>query len=188
MPYLENKQIKLRAIEPEDLDVLYRWENDADLWKFGATITPYSKFALKEYIAESRFDIFQSKQLRLMIVWKENNESVGTIDLYDFDPMNQRAGVGILIDSAYRGTGIGKQTLKLIQDYAFEVLLVKQLFAHIPKQNKISLKLFSNSGYTNTACLKNWIKTNGGFEDIYVMQLINEKGLTAHLTTDTDCL
>ena len=175
MPYLENKQIKLRAVEPEDLDALYKWENDADLWKFGATIAPYSRFSLKEYIAESRIDIFQTKQLRLMIVWKENNESIGTIDLYDFDPMNQRAGVGILIDSAYRGMGIGKQTLELIQDYAFDILFVKQLFAHIPKQNEISLDLFSKSGYVKTACLKNWIKTNYGFEDIYVVQLINEK-------------
>ena len=175
MAYLENDQIKLRALEPEDLDVLYKWENDADLWNCGATIAPYSKFAIKEYIAESRLDIFQSKQLRLMIIWKGNNKPVGTIDLYDFDPMNLRAGVGILIDADYRGKGVGKQALHLIKDYAFDFLLLKQLFAHVPKQNEISLKLFSQSGYSNTAYLKEWIKTNTEFEDVYVMQLINAK-------------
>ena len=175
MAYLENDQIKLRALEPEDLDVLYKWENDADLWNCGATIAPYSKFALKEYIAESRLDIFQSKQLRLMIVWKDNDEPVGTIDLYDFDTMNLRAGVGILIDAAYRGKGVGKQALQLIKDYAFDFLLLKQLFAYIPKQNEKSLKLFSRSGYFNTACLKEWIKTANGFEDVYLMQLISNQ-------------
>ncbi len=171
MAYLENEQIKLRALEPEDLDILYKWENDADLWNCGATIAPYSKFAIKEYIAESRLDIFQSKQLRLMIVWKDNGEPVGTIDLYDFDPMNLRAGIGILIDAAYRGKGIGKQALHLMKSYAFDILSLNQLYAHVPKQNEISLKLFSQSGYSNTACLKEWIKTSNGFEDTYLMQL-----------------
>lgn len=175
MAYLENNQIKLRALEPEDLDAFYKWENDADLWRFGTTISPYSKFALKQYIADSRLDIFQSKQLRLMIVWKENNEPAGTIDLYDFDPMNLRAGIGILIDAAYRRKGVGKQALELMKNYAFDFLLIKQLYAYIPQQNKISLKLFSKSGYSNSACLKEWLKTSEGFDDIYVMQLINEK-------------
>ena len=175
MTYLENDEIKLRALEPEDLDVLYKWENDADLWHCGVTIAPYSKFAIKEYIAESRLDIFQSKQLRLMIVKKDNGESAGTVDLYDFDPMNMRAGVGILIDEAYRGKGVGKQALHLINDYAFDFLMLKQLFAYVPKPNEISLKLFSQSGYSNTACLKKWIKTGKGFEDVFLMQLINTK-------------
>ena len=175
MPYLENNQIKLRALEPEDLDVLYKWENDTDLWKCGATMAPYSRFAIKEYIAESRLDFFQTKQLRLMIVWRDNNEAVGTVDLYDFDPVNLRAGVGILIDAAYRGKGLAQQALHLLKDYAFDFLLLKQLYAYIPKQNEISLKLFSKSGYTHTACLKEWIKTQVGFEDVYVVQLINTK-------------
>jgi len=179
MAYLENDQIKLRALEPEDLDALYQWENDADLWNCGTTIAPYSKFAIREYIADSRTDIFQSKQLRLMIVWKENNKAVGTIDLYDFDPMNLRAGIGILIDASYRGKGIGKQALHLIKHYAFDFLFLNQLFAHVPMQNEISLKLFSQSGYSNTACLKEWLKTNAGFEDVCVMQLIKNKNQTA---------
>ena len=172
MAYLENEQIKLRALEPEDLDILYKWENDTELWMYGATIVPYSRFAIKEYITESQLDIFQSKQLRLMIVWKDNNKPVGTIDLYDFDPMNLRAGVGILIDAAFRRKGIGQQALDLLKDYAFDFLFLQQLFAHVPKQNETSLKLFSKSGYTNTACLKEWIKTSNGFEDVYVMQLL----------------
>ncbi len=175
MAYLENNQIKLRALEPEDLDVLYKWENDSELWRCGNTIAPYSRFALKGYISDSRQDIFQSKQLRLMIIWKENNEQAGTIDLYDFDPMNARAGVGILIDETYRKKGIGIQALNLIRDYAFDFLLVRQLYAHIPEQNAISVKLFTHCGYSQTAYLQDWIKTNEGFDDVFVMQLINEK-------------
>ncbi len=175
MMFLENDTIRLRALEPEDLDVLYRWENDSRLWACGSTLAPYSKFALREYIAESRQDIFQTRQLRLMIVLKKENKTVGTIDLYDFDPMNLRAGVGILLDEQYRGQGLGTQALSLIQEYAFKFLTLKQLYAYIPKTNINSRKLFDKGGYVQTGILYAWTKLQHSFEDVFVMQLINEK-------------
>ena len=173
--YLENDKIILRALEPEDLDVLFRWENDSELWAYGTTLAPYSKFALREYISEARNDIFQSRQLRLMIVLKENANAIGTIDLYDFDPVNLRAGVGILLDSECRGKGFGSQVLNLIQDYAFNFLHLRQLYAHVPENNTASMKLFANCGYTKSGSLKQWLKCSDHFEDVNVMQLINPK-------------
>lgn len=177
MALLENNSLKLRALEPEDLDALYRWENESDLWTYGTTLAPYSKFALREYISEARRDIFQSRQLRLMVVLKETDKAIGTIDLYDFDPMNLRAGVGILLDVDHRGKGFGATVLELIQEYAFDFLLLKQLYAHVPKNNTASLKLFTNCGYTQTGCLNQWIKCKDYFEDVNVLQLINKKSI-----------
>lgn len=175
MKLLENEIIKLRALEPEDLDALYNWENDSELWDCGSTMAPYSKFALRDYLCDSRQDIFQTRQLRLMIVFKENNASVGTIDLYDFDPMNLRAGIGILLDKNYRRKGLGIQVLDLIKEYAFDFLLLKQLYAHVPKDNLGSLKLFTRCGYEHTGRLHAWIKNRDSFNDVFVMQLINPK-------------
>ena len=171
--YLENDKIILRALEPEDLDILYKWENDSRLWHYGNTLTPYSKFVLRDYLSNSTQDIFQSRQLRLMIVDKENGCSLGTIDLYDFDPLNLRAGIGILLDADYRNQGFGFQALHLIKEYAFRFLLLNQLFAYVPKNNIPSYKLFCKSGYKENGLLHSWIKTANGFEDVYFMQLIN---------------
>ena len=44
MKWLENDTIRLRALEPEDLDLLYAWENDTSLWEFGSTLVPYSRY------------------------------------------------------------------------------------------------------------------------------------------------
>ncbi|MDR1369091.1 MAG: GNAT family N-acetyltransferase [Dysgonamonadaceae bacterium] len=175
MALLENDLIRLRALEPEDLDALFRWENDSDLWAYGSALAPYSKFALREYISEARHDIFQSRQLRLMIVLKENDSTAGAIDLYDFDPMNLRAGVGILLDSAHRGKGLGFHVLKLLEDYAFNFLFLKQLYAYIPQKNTASMKLFTRCGYKQTACLNQWLKCGDHFENVNVLQLINPK-------------
>lgn len=173
MALLENEKIKLRALEPEDLDALYQWENDSSLWNYGSTLAPYSKFALREYLSGSTQDIFQSRQLRLMIVQQSSGKSIGTIDLYDFDALNLRAGVGILLDSAYRNKGYGLYALKLMEEYAFRFLLLKQLYAYVPQPNNPSYKLFTKAGYQESGLLQSWIKIADGFMDVYFMQKIN---------------
>ena len=170
MALLENDKIQLRALEPEDLDVLYQWENDSIIWHHGSTLTPFSKYVLREYIANSVHDIFQTRQLRLMIVEKVFQIPIGMIDLYDFDPINLRAGVGILLDKAYRQQGFGTQALQLIKDYTSRILFLKQLYVYIPLPNQPSFHLFQKSGYETTGQLKAWIKTTEGFVDAYFMQ------------------
>ena len=114
MKLLENERIILRALEPEDLEVLFRWENDASLWELGSTLSPFSRYVLKEYIATSHQDIYTNGQLRLMIVCKETGEPVGTIDLFDLDPHHRRCGVGILIDPDSRRKGFAGDWLPLL--------------------------------------------------------------------------
>ncbi|MDR3340884.1 MAG: GNAT family N-acetyltransferase [Candidatus Symbiothrix sp.] len=170
MAFLESENLLLRALEPEDLDVLYQWENDTKLWQYGSTLTPYSRFALRDYLSNSLLGIFHSRQLRLMIVFKETGKAIGTIDLYDFDSFNLRAGIGILLDTPYRNKGLGAEALCITQEYASHFLHLKQVYAYVPRSNIISLKLFRKIGYEETGLLKSWLKTGSGFEDVVLMQ------------------
>ncbi|MDR1763201.1 MAG: GNAT family N-acetyltransferase [Dysgonamonadaceae bacterium] len=167
---LESENIKLRALEPEDLDLLYRWENDAELWKYGSSLAPYSKYSLREYLKNSVSDLVTAGQLRLMAELKTDNVTIGTIDFYDYDAINMRAGIGILLDAEYRNRGFGKEMLDLMKEYAGKILFLNQLYAHIPQKNSASLRLFASCGFEQTGILKSWIKTSEGFEDVCVMQ------------------
>ena len=169
---LENEILRLRALEPDDLDVLYIWENDSELWEYGASIAPFSRFVLKQYIIDSKQDVFQNKQLRLMIELKSEKTAIGTVDLYDMDLFHQRAGVGILIDKNHRNKGFAAQTLQLLEEYAFGFLMFNQLYAHIPEKNAQSVALFKKSGYELAGTLKKWLKKGAGFENVLVMQKI----------------
>lgn len=172
---LKNSNIELRAVEPEDLDILYKWENDTELWTYGNTLSPYSKLTLRQYINDAQqMDIFQSKQLRLMVVVRENNATVGTVDLYDIDVQHKRAGIGILIDKAYRNKSLASQTLKLVADYAFNFLNLHQLYAYISESNRVSVRLFEKAGYQFVGTLKEWIQKGKAFENVCVVQLIND--------------
>jgi diamine N-acetyltransferase len=167
---LSNERIRLRAMEPEDLDCLYRWENDDRLWAFGSTLAPFSRFVLRQYIESASQDLFEAKQLRLMIVENVGGKAVGTIDLYDFDPFHLRAGIGILIDPEHQKQGFASEALVLLKGYAFGFLKMNQLYAFIPSMNLASLHLFRQSGFVESGLLRKWNKASEGMEDVFVYQ------------------
>jgi len=169
------KNVILRAVEPSDLDVLYDLENNPEWWHLGNTVTPFSRFVLEQYILNAHLDIYTTKQLRLMIEIQDNGKpvAVGTIDLYDFDPVNQRAGIGILIAPQWQHQGHASEALELIIDYGFNTLNLRQLYCGICVDNLPSLKLFQNHGFRITGTRKQWVRNKEKFIDEHFLQLMN---------------
>lgn len=174
MAQLENEIIRLRALEPEDLELLYRWENNPELWSLGNTMSPYSRYILKEYIRESHRDLFDLRQLRLMIELCSTGEAIGTVDLYDFEPHHHRAGIGILVDPLYQRYGYATEAMSVLMKYAFSFLKLHQLYVHIPVGNEASKALFVRCGFTVTGIMTDWIITEEGYSDVLMMQKVNE--------------
>ncbi len=167
---LENELIKLRAVEPEDLELLYVWENNPELWTVGNTRQPYSFYLLKQYILNSDKDIYETHQLRFIITDKISKKSVGTVDLFDFDIHNSRIALGLFVDAEYQGRGLATAALHLTEEYVFNFLKVNQLYCHIAETNISSRKMFEKENYEVNGKLKNWIKTPEGFDNIIVFQ------------------
>lgn len=173
---LQNSQIKLRAVEPEDLETLYKWENSTALWMHGNTLAPYSKLMLRQYIKDAlEMDLFQSKQLRLMVCLTESDETIGTIDLYDIDTHHRRAGIGILIDEAFRQKNYATQALQLMEEYTLKFLFLHQLYAYISVSNEKSINLFKKAKYKEVGVLKDWLQRADSFEDVLLLQLLYNK-------------
>jgi diamine N-acetyltransferase len=172
---LTGKIISLRALEPEDLEFIYHIENDENIWEVSNTQTPYSKFLIRQYLENAHQDIYEAKQLRLAICKKDTFEAIGLIDLFDFDPRNQRAGVGIIIQNETdRNSGFGKEALGLVIDYAFQQLQLHQLYANIGTENTASIALFTTFGFEKIGIKKDWISTNNVFQDEALFQLIKK--------------
>ncbi|WP_308992105.1 GNAT family protein [Mariniflexile litorale] len=170
---LKGENIYLRALEPEDLEFIHTIENDESVWEISNTITPYSKFLIKQYLKQSHKDIFEVKQLRLVIS-SYDDVALGMIDLFDFDFKNSRAGVGILVKEPNdRSKGLGSEALKLLIDYSFTHLGLHQLYCHVSEENDISIKLFTKQGFQKIGLKKDWILINGSFKNEFIFQLIN---------------
>lgn len=173
--YLDNGHICLRAAEPEDLDIMYQIENNPQLWEVSCITVPFSRFTLKQYIESSQNDIFADRQLRLMIVTKEDRTVIGVVDISDFDPLNNRAAVGIVVLREHRQSGVAGQALKLLCNYCFNFLHLRQLYAYIPCDNDPSFTLFTHNGFVQSGVLKDWLQTEDGYKDVFLVQNIGRQ-------------
>lgn len=170
---LETKKIRLRALEPSDVELLYQWENNTEIWNVGSTITPFSRQTIRDFIeSASQTDIYAAKQLRLMIDDKESGKTVGTIDLFEFDAHNRRAGIGIFVDEPFQQKQLATNALECLLTYCKSMLLLHQVYVDIPTDNSASIKLFTNAGFSEVGVKKDWLFCESKFKDVVVMQKI----------------
>lgn len=173
MVTLNGQHIYLRAIEPEDLDFVYEIENDMAFWSLSDTQAPYSRFLIKQYLKNAKQDIYEAKQLRLAICTNDNN-TIGLIDVFDYNVKNKRAGIGIIIkDEPNRNQGYGREALQLLVDYCFEILHLHQVYANISEENQASINLFENNGFEKIGLKKDWSFNGQSFSNEYILQRIN---------------
>jgi len=160
---LRNHEIILRALEPEDLDLVFQLENDSDLWKWGTTNVPYSRYTIRQYIEQNTNDIYSDGQLRLVV--SVDGQAAGLVDMINFDARNQRAEVGIVLLPAYRGKGYGFSSLQLLHEYAKDFLHLHQLYAFVSTENELAVSLFNAVGYKKTSRLSDWLTKGDAYVD-----------------------
>ena len=168
---MNHPHVILRAMEPEDLDTLYKIENNQELWAVSATNVPYLRFALHEYVETNTNDIYADKQVRLMID-NDAGETVGIIDLMNYSPQHSRAEVGIVIMKPHRQKGYATAAMEKLVAYARQTLHLHQLFLVTECDNENCLLLFEKLGFEKTALLKQWLQQKEGvYKDACLMQL-----------------
>jgi diamine N-acetyltransferase len=176
---MNGSKVRLRALEPDDVEILYKWENDRAIWHLSNTITPLSRFTLEQYVLNAGQDIYSTRQMRLMvdlIKTEKGLNTIGSIDLFEFEPAHLRAGVGILILEGFRGKGFASEALDLLIDYAFETLQLHQLFTNISTDNADSIRLFESKGFQYAGTKKDWNRIRNIWQDESMFQLIHQSG------------
>ncbi len=171
---MNNRQlpyVRLRAMEPEDLDALYHIENDMQLWGLGTTNVPYSRYTLHDYIANSSGDIYTDRQVRL-IIEDQREQVIGIVDLVNFDPRHRRAELGIVIQQPFREQGYAQAALRNVIDYARRVLHLHQLYAIIDTSNTHALGLFSKLNFCYISMLSDWLYNGSTYSNAQLVQLI----------------
>ena len=169
---IEGNLCRLRALEPEDLDAMYGWENDTDSWRVSGTVAPFSRHVLSRLIDEQQFDIYATRQMRLVIETLDGS-AVGAVDMFEFDPQNLRAGVGIIVAPPYRKQGFALDALHTLKRYVRDVLRMHQLWCSVGADNEASLALFKKAGYAECGRRKEWILTpNGAIDEVLMQKLL----------------
>lgn len=168
---IKGERIYLRATEPADIDFLYQAENDQELWQVSILQQPISRFTLSEYLKNAHQTLEEAGQLRLIICLNAG-EPIGMIDLFEYDPRNDRAGIGIALLQKFRGQGLGAEAVEVLKIYATNQLKLHQLYCHVQTENIPSVGLFSKCGFTTVGTLQHWQRTPEGYGNVYLMQCI----------------
>lgn len=172
---LNNGIVKLRAVEPEDVDFLFNTENEPRFWKVSETSVPFSRNTLKKY-SESIHDIYKQRQFRFIIELIENRKLIGILDLFDFSPKNRRVAIGIIIsDLSERNKGYAKASLELIEEYCVRVLNLNQLSCSIQEDNVSSIELFQSLNYVKYGIRQEWYISDKGE---FIAECLFQKKLT----------
>ena len=236
---LQGRIVALRAVEPRDVERLYEWENDVEIWAVSGTTEPFSRAQMERFVERQMegADLLRTGQLRLMIDVRhtdgaEENEAgakeadgangtseangengtseangengtseadgaaenengsmsgnvsggvsgggafrtAGCIDLFEYDPLNRRAGIGILIYGAEnRRKGYAREALGILGRYAREQLRLHQLWCTVGAGNAASLALFRQAGFVETGVRRDWLWSPEGFRDEILLQKI----------------
>lgn len=168
---LEGNKIYLRTLEPFDADILLAWENNSENWRVSNTKVPFSRHIIEQYVNSAQ-DLLTVRQIRLMICLVDTHKPIGTIDLFEYEPFHQRAGVGILIDKAFRNQGYASEAINLAADYAFNGVGLRNLYCSVLANNEASIKLFKKCGFEEVGCKKNWFNNGDEWLDEYTYQKI----------------
>ncbi|WP_035567813.1 GNAT family N-acetyltransferase [Hymenobacter sp. IS2118] len=162
----------LRALEPDDLEFLYALENDPAIWGVSDTLAPVSRHALREYLAHATADFYVVRQLRLVITTEISGPAVGVVDLFDLDPLHQRAGVGITILANERENGYARRALEWLKNHARNALRLHQIYATVGTDNLPSMRLFEAAGFRQVGTRKAWLRTAAGWQDAVEWQCL----------------
>ena len=174
---IEGRTVRLRAVEPEDTDLMYIWENDCDVWAVSGTTEPFSLEQMTRFVERqlSGCDLLHTGQLRLIVETRQDARPVGAIDLFEYDPIHRRAGVGILIyEQSDRGRGYASDALETLCRYTRDTLHTHQLWCNVGADNEASLRLFRSAGFIEIGVKCDWLWRPDGYHDEVMLQKMLE--------------
>lgn len=144
---LVGKKIFLRAVLPIDVEKLLEWENDTENWEVSSTETMFTREEIAFFVA-SKQQIETHGQTRFMICLETEENTIGCIDLFDFNAEEKKIGVGILIgEKQHRRKGYAKEALCLLSNFCFNKLAILTIFSEILESNSSSIRLFESCGF-----------------------------------------
>jgi RimJ/RimL family protein N-acetyltransferase len=130
-PYLSGKLVNLRELSIDDATTivsLMNYEIAKNLYKVPY---PYRIDDALNFIKSSYDEFRLRKAITFAIDYKNKLQSFqllsGTIGIKDIDYVNKKANIGYWIGKQYQGKGIATECIKLVVNYAFDVLKLEEI-------------------------------------------------------------
>ena len=81
----------------------------------------------------------------------ESKSLVWAIGIKNINIKDRKANLGYWIGESFWGKGIASESVTLIINYAFSVLRLEEIYAHVYSQNKRSIRVLEKNGMTKVS-------------------------------------
>ncbi|KMJ44703.1 GNAT family N-acetyltransferase [Xenorhabdus khoisanae] len=166
-------EIIIRATEPEDAEHYQRIYSHPDVYSNTLQRPCPSREMWKERLKAIK------DQGDIEFVAEVNGKVVGTIGLFTHaNPRRRHAvGIGIGVDAAYAGKGIGSKLMAFVIDYAFNWLGCIRIELEVFVDNEKAIALYTKFGFEVEGIRRMQSLKNGQYCDVMGMALINSRFL-----------
>jgi len=172
--FWETGRIRLRAVEPEDWEVHYHWDMDADMMRnLSELYFPSSKARTKKWAEEAALKAPDGDNFHMEIELNEIQKVIGVISAHHTDRRNGTFMYGIAIRPEFQRKGYATEAILLIMRYFFDELRYQKCHVDVHGWNAGSMRLHEKLGFTLEGQIRRAIYTQGQYYDrmIYGMTI-----------------
>ncbi len=171
---LEGTLVRLRAVEPEDLDNAYKWANDREVTRWLTSPRyPVSRKAEQQGIDDAPTNSFGDVRLAI-----ETNDGkhIGGINLHRINPEDRKASLGIMIGEKDQwSNGYGTDAIMTLLGFAFDEMNLHRVLLHAFADNERAIGCYQRCGFRAEVRLRQEVYQNGRYYDVVVMGVLESE-------------
>jgi RimJ/RimL family protein N-acetyltransferase len=174
---LRGERVVLRALERDDLRLLWEADNDLEIELLGGGDPP-RPHSLAEVEAGFERDVADEGQKAIWFVIEADGTPIGTCGLRDLEWTARHAALGIAIfDRHYWGQGYGREAMELLLDYAFRHRNLNRVWLDTLDDNERAIRSYRAVGFVEEGRLRQDAWSDGRYKDSIVMGILREEWL-----------
>ena len=171
VPTLETARLVLRPLNHADLDDLFEYAQDPDVYLMGMW-QPYESATDARKHLDELLSLYMKGLMWWAIERKADRKMIGRIELTNVDREDKHAEISYALNSNFWRQGIMSEAMEKIVDYAFNKMNLNRLYARTLTDNAPSCKLLEKFGFQREGHLREHSQVKGYPEDIYFYGLL----------------
>lgn len=171
VPTLKTERLVLRPLQHSDLDDLFEYAQDSDVYKMGMW-QPYDSLEEARKHLDELLTFYMKGLMWWAIEYKADRKMIGRIELTDIDRDDKHAEISYALNKRYWRQGIMSEAMDCIINYAFDEMKLNRLYARTLTDNESSCKLLEKFGFQREGQLREHSQVKGYPEDIYFYGLL----------------
>ena len=176
--------IYLSPISLDDVEEYAEMVNDIKV-SVGLGYLSYTNIV--DFEREKEFLISVKKEKMFAVRLLENDELLGNIGFNSLDIINRNGALGVLIGNPrHQRKGYGTEALKLILDYGFSFLNLRNISLSVFEYNEPAYNLYKKVGFKEVGRLRKDLEIMGKTYDVIILDMLKEEYQSVYIKRELE--